>query len=352
MKMKCDVIKDLMPSYIDQLLTEESRILVEEHLEECEACKAYYDSLKGEDDIFDAETAAELHLEEIKPLKKIKKKMSRKTMLVSVLSVLCAVVVGYGVFFALTQIDSYTPYEDSGIRVTEDGKMYIEEDFSGTVGYDFTDKHLRFFFVQDSFLSRHTERTEVEKGHVYGDFLNAGVNESTDKDGNTKQTAEYYDEVYYPSEEYAAKLLDRDFMVSMNEKETDEFIKNMKASSVLIWKRPEITKKKGMLSVRFTAKVDAVIDDPNLEGGAPRYVVARTFQAPPILFDAGTSLGKTLKAGETYTFIMEPVMAEEPDQSYGLDALISLYDLQLQSVSVPQAGLEVLESVDVQYEAF
>ena len=61
---------------------------------------------------------------------------------------------------------------------------------------------------------------------------------------------------------------------------------------------------------------------------------------------------KTLKDGETYTFIMEPVMAEESDQSYGLDTLISLYDLKLQSVSVPKAGLEGLASVDVQYEAF
>ncbi len=351
MNMKCDVIKDLMPSYMDQLLSEESQWLVEEHLAECEACKAYYDSLKGDDDIFEA-IAEEMHVDEIQPLKKIKRKMTKRTLLVSMLSVLCAVVIGYGAFFVLTQIDSYTPYEDSGIKVTEDGKMYIEEDFSETVTYNYSDKHLSFFFVQDSFVSRYTERTEVEKGHVYGDFLNAGVNESSDKDGNVNQTSPYYDEVYYPSKEYAEKLMDRDFMVSMTQKEEDAFIKEMKASSVLIWKRPEVTKKKGMLSVRFTAKVEAVIDDPNLEGGVPRYVVASTFQSPPIMFDAGLDLGKTLKEGESYTFIMEPAMVEEPNLTYGLDTLISIYDLTLESVSVPQSGLEGLNSVDVQYEPF
>ena len=52
MRMKCDVIKDLMPSYIDNLLSEDSQGLVEEHLAECETCKAYYETLKGDDDIF------------------------------------------------------------------------------------------------------------------------------------------------------------------------------------------------------------------------------------------------------------------------------------------------------------
>ena len=351
MRMTCDVVKDLMPSYIDNLLSEDSQNLVEAHLAECEACKAYYEKLKEDDDIFEA-AAEELHVDEIQPLKNIKRKMNRKTLIVSVISVLCAAVVAYGVYFALFHINSYVPYEDSGIRVTEDGKMYIEEEFDETVGYDFTDKHLGFFFVKDSFVTRYTERTEAEKQHVYGDFLNADINETTDKDGNLIQNERYYEEVYYPSKEYAEKLLDRDFMVSMTEKERDAFIKEMKASSVLIWKRPEVMDKKGMLNVRFTATVEALIDDPNLEGGAPRYVVARAFQSPPILFDAGTKLGQTLSVGESYTFIMEPVMAEEPEQSYGLDTLISLYDLRLQSVSVPQENLQGVDAVDVQYEPF
>lgn len=350
MRMKCDVIKDLMPSYIDNLLSEDGQCLVEEHLAECETCKAYYETLKGDDDIFEA-AAEELHVDEIQPLKKIKKKMNRKTLIVSLISVLCAAVVGYGVYFALFHMNSYVPYEDSGIRVTEDGKMYIEGNFNETVGYNYADRRLRFFFVKGSFVTNHTERTEDKKQHMYADFLNDPASDASDENGNYTQT-EPVEEVYYPSEEYAEKLLDRDFMVSMTEKEEDAFIKDMIASSVLIWKRPEVMDKKGMLNVRFTATVESLIDDPNLEGGAPRYVVARTFQSPPILFDAGTKLGKTLSDGETYTFIMEPVMAEEPEQSYGLDTLISLYDLRLQSVSVPQENLQGLDAVDVQYEPF
>lgn len=35
----CDVIKDLLPSYIDKILSDSSNKLVEEHLQKCENCK-------------------------------------------------------------------------------------------------------------------------------------------------------------------------------------------------------------------------------------------------------------------------------------------------------------------------
>ena len=40
--MKCGIIKDLLPSYIDGLTSEDSNQAIEEHLETCDKCKAYY----------------------------------------------------------------------------------------------------------------------------------------------------------------------------------------------------------------------------------------------------------------------------------------------------------------------
>ncbi|MDE6675063.1 MAG: zf-HC2 domain-containing protein, partial [Acetatifactor sp.] len=40
MKLNCNVIHDLLPLYADQICSEESRELVEEHLAECGACSA------------------------------------------------------------------------------------------------------------------------------------------------------------------------------------------------------------------------------------------------------------------------------------------------------------------------
>ena len=40
MKTSCAVIKDLLPLYYDDVCSKESKVLVEEHIEGCEDCKA------------------------------------------------------------------------------------------------------------------------------------------------------------------------------------------------------------------------------------------------------------------------------------------------------------------------
>ncbi|MBQ8518959.1 MAG: zf-HC2 domain-containing protein [Agathobacter sp.] len=42
-KINCNIIKDLLPSYIDELCSTESKQLVEEHFEECVSCKKLYE---------------------------------------------------------------------------------------------------------------------------------------------------------------------------------------------------------------------------------------------------------------------------------------------------------------------
>ena len=37
--MNCNIIKDLMPSYIDQICSKETAIVIEEHIEQCRKCK-------------------------------------------------------------------------------------------------------------------------------------------------------------------------------------------------------------------------------------------------------------------------------------------------------------------------
>ena len=44
--MHCNVVKDLIPLYIDGCCSEESRIMVEEHIQACTACKKLYVDMK------------------------------------------------------------------------------------------------------------------------------------------------------------------------------------------------------------------------------------------------------------------------------------------------------------------
>lgn len=44
-KIQCEVVKDLLPLYVDSLVSDTTKGLVEKHLEECSECKAYFSSL-------------------------------------------------------------------------------------------------------------------------------------------------------------------------------------------------------------------------------------------------------------------------------------------------------------------
>ena len=48
-KVHCNIIRDLLPSYVDEITSEESNQMIEGHFKECEACKETYESLKKHD---------------------------------------------------------------------------------------------------------------------------------------------------------------------------------------------------------------------------------------------------------------------------------------------------------------
>ena len=47
-KISCDVVKDLLPLYKDEVCSEKSKELIENHLTECEDCRRYLDALNSE----------------------------------------------------------------------------------------------------------------------------------------------------------------------------------------------------------------------------------------------------------------------------------------------------------------
>ena len=48
MKLACKVIEDLLPLYCDGACTEETRALIETHLQECDSCRAYFAKIQEE----------------------------------------------------------------------------------------------------------------------------------------------------------------------------------------------------------------------------------------------------------------------------------------------------------------
>lgn len=75
--IKCHIVQDLLPSYIDGLLSAETEHDIQQHLQECEACRVLRAKLSTSID------NANLHVNknEIDFLKKVRKKTTKKVVL-------------------------------------------------------------------------------------------------------------------------------------------------------------------------------------------------------------------------------------------------------------------------------
>ena len=83
MKWDCDIIQDLIPSYVDGVCSEKSSAVVEEHLEECIACKKLTEQYRLTD--FSADKLEE---RELNGMKKIRQRIKRQTMISYALGIL------------------------------------------------------------------------------------------------------------------------------------------------------------------------------------------------------------------------------------------------------------------------
>lgn len=115
-KLPCEVVKDLFPSYIDELTSEVTNDLVKEHTAECEECRRILESMKNPE----VEPEEEPQKKEIDYLKKTRKK-NRKNVFVAILVILTLMLSGLGIknYFVGTTMQ----HEYLECRVEVDGKV-------------------------------------------------------------------------------------------------------------------------------------------------------------------------------------------------------------------------------------
>ncbi|MGI6615993.1 MAG: zf-HC2 domain-containing protein [Dethiobacteria bacterium] len=179
MKISCSVIRDILPLYAEDMASEDTRRLVEEHIASCGDCRKQLDEMGASHDLPpDIDTA---------PLKKMRatlRKNRRHTVIIAVMFTLAAVVTA-AVFLTTPR---YIPYSESTVS--------IEAKSDGTVLAIFGDEVSGFYAdhstaligpgcayhitAWDSLWSRHVCRKPV--GSV---VLNT--------DGETVAAVYYYD---------------------------------------------------------------------------------------------------------------------------------------------------------------
>lgn len=113
-KMSCNVINDLLPLYQDGLCSNESRQMIEEHIESCEECKKSLYRM-GEDFSFEVDTDAEI-------IKQVRRRIQiEKIVIVSVtLFVLISLLLVGGSYMMFSQVSMNDVIQAENVRVEED----------------------------------------------------------------------------------------------------------------------------------------------------------------------------------------------------------------------------------------
>ena len=103
MKYDCAVIQDLLPLYIDGICSEESRKIIEEHLNECTSCKTMLAEMGSPADDADKQKKAQADLYMADMLKKIKKRINGRMARILLGAVAAAAVISGGVFILFSE---------------------------------------------------------------------------------------------------------------------------------------------------------------------------------------------------------------------------------------------------------
>lgn len=110
MKNECDLVKDLLFSYNDNILSTTSKDLVDKHLQECDECKKFLEEIKQDSN-------EEKQVKEIDFLRSIKKNINKKNIIILVIFVFLIIIV-------LFNIQVYKNYN----AVASTMEVYLKDD--------------------------------------------------------------------------------------------------------------------------------------------------------------------------------------------------------------------------------
>ena len=222
MKHPCNVIRDLLPLYVDEVCSAESRKMIEEHLKECSECKAYMESMSDDGSKANQmiQDDPENENRKVSSLRNVKKKIQRRQILTAVVTVLILVCVSFAVIGGLKRVNRIVEYDNNLSVSMVDGSLV-----GRLYGSCYTDLKIRNISVDNGGASSNYIFYRVSD-RLWDDI-------STSKNMMTEyvicpaeKSADMVDRVYY----YTGDLSG---LENMDEAELQTVIQN----SILLWEK-------------------------------------------------------------------------------------------------------------------
>ena len=242
MRITCDVIQDLMPSYVDGILSEDSQALVKEHMEACKECRKMLEIMKEEQGkeqaqmILSAASGARHRVGETEnirsaaALKKIRKKLIIRRVLtaaVAVILTLIAAAAGYNHWYFN---EKYMTLENSGMYM-KNNSLYSSNNLINRMKVQYTvDGKTEFVYAIDA---PYAGTLELKGDDMLLQDFSKKKEEVSPEDDSIPETVT---EVYYMSEEARKKSLELTELEAKGDLDAAEkIVDEMKQESKLIW---------------------------------------------------------------------------------------------------------------------
>ena len=175
-EIKCSIIQDILPLYVDEVVSQDTKEMIEEHLVHCEKCQKEYEVMRRELFI-PAENKASI-------FKKINKKWRNKKVKISIISVLATAIILVGAFAYVVYYERVIPYSKDLIKIEMQndnqlvshyyGKSYagVHEAYPMPLEIDGEKKNVSFIFYTETFAeSPSRSLINHEKNHTEQDYI-------------------------------------------------------------------------------------------------------------------------------------------------------------------------------------
>ena len=101
MNYPCEIIRDVLPLYIDEVCNIETKQAVEKHLAECKKCREYYEAMKSTDGFVENKSDTSEDIKIASGLKNIKNTINKKirNIVLGAVAATLVVIVGFNLLF-------------------------------------------------------------------------------------------------------------------------------------------------------------------------------------------------------------------------------------------------------------